>query len=258
MKLIQITDSHLFAEPGQKLIGVDTEKSLRAVVDLVATEQDVAAIYATGDLSQDGSLESYELFARILQPLALPLYWIPGNHDNPKYFHEPGNEFPLGGRKLTELGNWRILMLDSVVAGDEYGHLEQSELDYIEKNVHDDGKHYMLIMHHQPVACGTAWLDTMQVDNSDEFMNLLAEKPSIRAVVNGHIHMDMVKTLNGVQFISTPSTCFQFTPYSDDFSIDNKMPGYRRIILHDDGTLETEVIRLQDYDISVDTSIDGY
>ena len=39
------------------------------------------AILVSGDLSEDGSLESYHTFKEIIGRLEAPLYVIPGNHD---------------------------------------------------------------------------------------------------------------------------------------------------------------------------------
>ena len=35
----------------------------------------------TGDLIQDASREAYDRFCELMQPLGLPVYCIPGNHD---------------------------------------------------------------------------------------------------------------------------------------------------------------------------------
>src|SRR5690606_27210488 len=64
--LVQLTDSHLFAEAGGKLLGLDTGESLQRVVDLVLDEQPrIDLMLATGDLSQDGSLASYQRFRQL-------------------------------------------------------------------------------------------------------------------------------------------------------------------------------------------------
>jgi len=138
VKFLQISDSHLFKDTGKQLIGVDTEASLRAVVALACKEDNVTGILATGDLSQDGSTESYQNFHDIVKQLGAPVYWIPGNHDDSGFFHHPEG-FPLSSRSVIEAGNWRILLLDSVIPGKESGHLSTSELDYIEKYARDDG-----------------------------------------------------------------------------------------------------------------------
>jgi Icc protein len=42
--------------------------------------------------------------------------------------------------------------------------------------------------------------------------------------------------------LATPSTCAQFLPLAADFSVDSRPPAYRRMTLHPDGTLDTEVV----------------
>ena len=77
MKFIQISDTHLFGDAGKRLLGVDTAATLQAVVELIAEEEGVAGIIATGDLSQDGSLKSYQRFDEMLRVPGVPVYWIP-------------------------------------------------------------------------------------------------------------------------------------------------------------------------------------
>ncbi|MEM8213618.1 metallophosphoesterase, partial [Morganella morganii] len=80
--LVQLSDSHLFAEDGARLLGMDTAHSLEKVVERVAREQPrIDLILATGDVSQDGSLDSYTRFRRLSSPLDAPLHWFAGNHD---------------------------------------------------------------------------------------------------------------------------------------------------------------------------------
>jgi Icc protein len=47
--------------------------------------------------------------------------------------------------------------------------------------------------------------------------------------------------LDGIRILATPSTCSQFRPLSHDFAIDNAPPAYRRLDLHADGSIQTEV-----------------
>ncbi len=257
IKLIQISDSHLFRNSTQKLIGVDTEASLRAVVKTAATEENIAGILATGDLSQDGSPESYRKFKDITDPLDAPIHWIPGNHDNPEFFHHPV-DFPLSGRSIIHAGAWQILLLDSVIPGKDSGRLADAELEYIEQHTRDSDLYTLLALHHQPIPCCSKWLDTMILENSDNFLALIASNSSIRAVINGHIHQERQQLIGHTLFLSTPSTCFQFTPDTDDFSLDTRMPGYRRLLLKENGSIETEVVRLQRFDLNLDSAAVGY
>ncbi|MBE0772498.1 metallophosphoesterase, partial [Escherichia coli] len=72
----------VFAEDGARLLGMDTAHSLEKVVERVAREQPrIDLILATGDVSQDGSLDSYTRFRRLSSPLDAPFRWFAGNHD---------------------------------------------------------------------------------------------------------------------------------------------------------------------------------
>ena len=58
MRIVQVTDCHIVAEPGRRIYGTDTFCSLRAVLkQALATRPEL--ILATGDLSEDGSDGSF-------------------------------------------------------------------------------------------------------------------------------------------------------------------------------------------------------
>jgi Icc protein len=57
----------------------------------------------------------------------------------------------------------------------------------------------------------------------------------------GHVHQASDHLRNGIRLMSTPSTCSQFRPNSDDFAVDERPPGYRWLELYPDGTIETEI-----------------
>lgn len=259
VKLIQLSDSHLHEQPGKRLIGIDTDASLRAVVDLAGAEENVNAILATGDLSQDGSLQSYQRFVELVSPLNVPIHWLPGNHDDVDYFHVPQDGFPLSSRSTLDLGAWRIIMLDSVVPGKDHGKLAQSELDYLADQLRDcDGRHCLVVLHHQPIATGADWLDTMQLYNDGAFFDVIQQYDNVRAVIYGHVHQAFVKDLDGIRFMSVPSTCFQFKPDSSGFALDDALPGYRCLVLKESGSIETEVRRVAEFDLSLDKDVEGY
>ena len=84
LRVVQLSDFHLFADTDGKLLGLNTQFSLEAVLDRVRREQpDMDLILATGDLSQDGSYESYQRLAKTLSGFRAPIYWLEGNHDKP-------------------------------------------------------------------------------------------------------------------------------------------------------------------------------
>src|SRR3954467_1190248 len=82
MLIAQITDLHI-RPPGKKAYGVvDTEAMLRAAVaSILAQPLKPDAVIASGDLTDCGLVEEYELLRDCLAPLPMPVYLIPGNHD---------------------------------------------------------------------------------------------------------------------------------------------------------------------------------
>ncbi|MCE6984277.1 phosphodiesterase, partial [Pseudomonas frederiksbergensis] len=77
MHLVQLTDSHLFADPQGTLLGMNTRDSLQRVIERVRAEQPrIDLVLATGDLSQDGSLASYASFRDLTASLKAPARWL--------------------------------------------------------------------------------------------------------------------------------------------------------------------------------------
>src|SRR5580704_3318027 len=107
MRLIQISDLHLFAEPEKTLLGLNTAKSFEAV--LACIEQDPISpdmIILTGDLSQDDSAGAYLYIAKACERFTCPVYWIPGNHDVPDLMQKTFVQTQLKEDKAILLGNW--------------------------------------------------------------------------------------------------------------------------------------------------------
>ena len=63
----------------------------RCVHKILALPRLPDAVVATGDLTDHGSVEEYELLAELLAPLRMPVYLVVGNHDDP---HALQNVFP--------------------------------------------------------------------------------------------------------------------------------------------------------------------
>jgi Icc protein len=100
----------------------------------------------------------------------------------------------------------------------------------------------MVFVHHHPVAMASRWLDTVGMENADDFFRVLDAHPQVRAVGWGHVHQCFDTRRRGVRLLATPSTCAQFLPQANEFAVDARPPAYRRITLQPDGTLETEVV----------------
>ena len=58
--------------------------------------------------------------------------------------------------------------------------------------------------------------------------------------------------------MATPATCIQFKPDCQYFSLDTLQPGWREIELYSDGSIRTEVKRIQQAEFLPNMQEDGY
>lgn len=260
LRVVQISDCHLFGSKEGKLLGLNTEQSLQHVLQCVARDQSaIDVILATGDLSQDGSMESYRRFQAHLEQFAAPSYWLQGNHD----LTEPmvnvlGGESHLSPCQVN-LGPWRIIMLNSSVEHEVPGYFQPTELEFLRQALdHTRGHPTLVCLHHHPLPMGCHWLDNQVVLNATEFWSIVDRYDHVRGILWGHVHQESDRVRNGVRLLSAPSTCVQFKPNSHEFAVDDVAPGYRWLDLHPDGRIETTVSRVTGVDFAVDLASTGY
>ncbi|MFD1217371.1 MULTISPECIES: metallophosphoesterase [Microbulbifer] len=257
-RLIQITDPHIGGRPDYQLLGLDTGHTLNEVLAAITAEPRAAELMVvTGDVSANGSEDSYRRFLNKMQPVHPPWYWLPGNHDKPQRMDELA---PRRRPEVIPVGNWRLLMLDTSVAGHICGGLDERELARLRQLIEDNADHpLMLLMHHQPVPVGSHWIDGHMLRTGREaFIDLVQGADNVRALTWGHVHQQFDSHLGHIGLHATPSTSVQFTPGSGPFSVDSEMPGYRWFELYDDGRYETGVERVQMAEYSVDLASSGY
>jgi 3',5'-cyclic-AMP phosphodiesterase len=244
LTILQISDTHLHAAADSRMRGVTTYATFLAVLEHAQRDPrwPVDAILATGDIVQDESRAGYERFRAALEPLGVPVYTIPGNHDDPNLMSEilTSGSFHLGGE--LRQGAWSIVLLSTFLAGEDAGGLGPARLSGLRQALAaHPGQHVLIAMHHHPLPMGSTWLDGVALRDAAAFWNLIDSSLNVRGVVCGHVHQAADSTRNRIRFLSTPSTCAQFLPGSEFFALDDRPPGMRWIELHADGRIETEV-----------------
>ena len=258
INLVQITDMHLGDQPGEALLGMDTDQSFGHVLRLVKAEQaQIDVLLATGDISNSGTLASYQRFNYLTDSLARHVFWLPGNHDSLPVMQQA----VAGGEQLSRsvaIGNWQIIMLNSTTPGEVGGNFSGEELAFLRQALEEgSGQHVLVCLHHHPIPIGCQWLDQQQVANSDEFFNVLDQYDGVRGVLWGHIHQTIDQLRNNVQLMATPSSCIQFAANSDSFKLAKLNPGYRQLQLHSDGRIETTVSRVTGVEFDIDYNYTG-
>ncbi len=216
MILAQITDFHV--RTGGRAYGVvNTATCLAAAVArLSALDPQPDLVVATGDLTDSGRPEEYELLREILRPLATPVYLMPGNHDDRETLRQAFRGygyFPAAGflNYVVEAPDLRLVALDTVVTGEGGGMLCAARLDWLERELRAAPERATAIsMHHPPFRSGIAHMDAIGLDGADAFAALLARHPQVKRVFCGHLHRAIQTGLGGDIVASTaPSTAHQ-------------------------------------------------
>ena len=261
-RLVQITDSHLFADRSTIFDGLNTYETLKDVINLAVGQQDhIDCVLCTGDLTQDSSIEAYHHFIDAMSVMDAPQLWIPGNHDIRSQMQQVLEQNSIHLSRSVVLGNWRIIMLNSSVEGQVHGMLDQKELADLDLELADserNNSHVLICVHHNCLPVKAAWLQQHCLKNSDELFSITDKYAHVKGILYGHIHQEFEAIRNDVKIMATPSTCIQFHPTNDEFKIDNANPGYRWLDLEPDGGIKTEVERVEEKPYNIDFSSTGY
>jgi Icc protein len=259
LRLVQLSDTHLFGDPGGRLMRVNTRHSFEATLNLALTaaaRTDAVAI--TGDLVHDESAEGYQYLAHRLARLGLPCHCIPGNHDCRDLMDHWLRPYAVTHVAHRRLGPWNLILLDSTIPGEEAGHLKAHQLARVEALLAADAGPTLIFVHQHPRPIGSRWMDTMGIDNGGQLMALCARHPQVKALLFGHVHQEFDAQVGAVRLLGAPSTCVQFLPGSEGFAMDTRTPGFRELLLHPDGRLETSVVRLLAYPEPLEVLTGGY
>ncbi len=247
--LLQLTDPHLYAEDAGEIYGVNTARSLQRVLEHLFDGDGprADAIVVTGDIADDLSEGAYRRLRSALGRYGIPVYSLPGNHDDPilmaRLLADDG--FQYLGR--AEIGGWGLVLADTHEPGRVGGRLSPEELQRLDADLEAFRDRPVVVgLHHPPVPVGSRWIDALGLVNAGEFLALVERHPQVKAVIAGHVHQAFDTMRGAVRVLTSPSTCAQFLPRTDDSVIDDRPPGYRWLTLHEDGTMRTEVRWLRD------------
>jgi len=230
MKIIQITDTHLFSDPLGKLHGYCSHQLLSDIITHLTSiyhrDGKPDFYFLTGDISQDESIESYKLALNQLERLDAPVYWIQGNHDDRNRIKSIFNS----SNNLTQLKKlvtpaWDYIAIDTCQPSKDEGYISKEEMQFflsaVEKSKQSH-KNIAIVMHHHACPVGTPLIDECILRDSYDFIRTIKSIDEIKLVICGHVHGDYRIPI-GKKFIETcPATCFQWKKGTQNIETENK------------------------------------
>lgn len=238
--VLQISDTHLVPEGSFVSDQLDPALALQRLVARIGEMREqlgpIDAVLHSGDLSDDGSADSYSRLKEILAPLELPVFAVPGNHDHRDNmraaFAEQGY-LPCSGKLHWQkrFDAFDLIGLDTLVEGSGGGALDEDDLSFLDARLAEaEDRPVLLAIHHPPFACGIQFMDKIGLDGIEGLTRLLQGYSNQIRVVCGHIHNTMIATVGGKVALSAPSPC-------SAFSYDTRPEAFEGFVVREDGFL---------------------
>jgi Icc protein len=217
MIIAQISDTHIKRKGRLLHHMIDTARYLkRAVRRLNGLDPRPQVVLATGDLVESGKPKEYKRLRKLLDELEIPLYVIPGNHDDRERFREAFSDhryLPGTGRYVQyviEDYPVRLIGLDSLREGRSGGELDPLRLYWLDTRLAEQpSRPTVVFLHHPPFRTGIRSVDALGFRGVEEFAGVIRRHPQVLRVVAGHIHRPLQVPWAGTYASTAPSTAHQ-------------------------------------------------
>jgi Icc protein len=210
MRILHLSDTHLLAAGRLHHGIVDTLEALERVLASVPADAALDLVVASGDLSDDGSIESYELLRSRIEPWArergAAVVYAMGNHDTRDTFAavlggDPAS--PLDGS--TVVAGIRVVTLDSSVPGAGYGLLRPEQLAWLRRQLLTPAAEgSIVVLHHPPVPAATVLLQALALQNPSDLLDVVSGT-DVRAILAGHYHHPLAAVAAGIPVLVAPA-----------------------------------------------------
>jgi Icc protein len=215
--LAQISDLHIMTRGRLARSGVDTPAMVRSCVShILALKQHPDAVAVTGDLTDHGRPEEYDMLRELLAPLHMPIYLIPGNHDDR---HALRAAFPDHAylRQSAELVQYvidahplRIVALDTLIPGQGGGEVGEESLGWLDRTLESaPDAPAVVLMHHPPFKTYISYMDDYGLRNPEPLAAVIGHHPQVQAILCGHVHRPIVARFAGTIASTSPSPVHQ-------------------------------------------------
>ncbi len=250
---VHITDTHFGPTADYARFEQRSLPSARRVVEIINNLPVTPDfVIHTGDVVTDPDDDSYELAAKTLAAIRVPVYYVTGNHDAASDIRRYMN---MGPKKdltddptilsyMFEVKGYRFLVLDARGPEeiDPHGLLSEAQLEIVHRETQSGGPPLTIFIHFPALPLNSNWHDeNMLILNGKELhQTLLPARDRLRGVFYGHIHQNMQTFRDGILYVATASTFSQLTAWPGDIDIEldsDHLPGYSFVQLLPDQTI---------------------
>lgn len=213
MRIVHLSDMHLYGDDTLQYGLVDTAAALRRVLRAAEAVSAVDVVVCSGDLSDDGTEASYRRLRDLVDPWAASrgaeVVYVMGNHDV-----AAGFEPVLGERTgVTSIGGVRFVRLDSAVPGRGFGRIDAAQLAWLRDELAASTAPTLVVLHHPPTRAGSALLAGLELQDRDELLETCSDG-SVVAILAGHYHHALVTSERGIPVVVAPGIANTSDPHA--------------------------------------------
>lgn len=230
LRVLHLSDTHLTGDGALHQGSVDTTAALESVLARVDAVPGIGLVVVSGDVSEDGSPESYAAVAERVGGWAerhgAAFVAVPGNHDQREGFrqvlangHVRGDggsplmhtleylppTVPVSGQSLVQ--GRRVVTVDTSVPGAGDGEISETALERLRAALDGDGDRAphgsVVVLHHPPLPAPTALHDALKLRNPGDLADAIRGS-DVRVVLAGHYHHHFAGSLAGVPVLVAP------------------------------------------------------
>lgn len=219
MRILHLSDTHLMA-PGEFHNpdfngGTDPAQMLTDALHRLRHLDRLDLVVVSGDVSDDGTVDSYQLGARLIGGWArergAEVVWAVGNHDERGAFRRvlgngvagavPDEGLPAGGHPgeapvygVTTVAGRRVVTVDSQVSGRIEGRVDAGQLAWLRGVLAQPAGGTVLVCHHPPIAPHTPLHHGIELQNPAELLDVLAGS-DVELILSGHYHHPVIESV---------------------------------------------------------------
>ncbi|NKY84068.1 metallophosphoesterase [Nocardia veterana] len=201
--LAQVSDTHFDQNPHN----ADRVATVLDYLDRLPHRPD--AILITGDLTDSGTAAQYEQARKVLRT-DIPLYVLPGNHDDRANLRRilldvPAATGPIN--RAVDVGPVTVALLDSTIPGAGGGALGAATYDWLDRLLARTpaDRSVLVAMHHPPVPMYSTVVDPIRLADPQRLERTIAADDRILGVLTGHMHAMGTTLFGGRPLVVAPS-----------------------------------------------------
>jgi 3',5'-cyclic AMP phosphodiesterase CpdA len=241
--IAHVSDTHFGGPPDARV------RAEAVLAHLLALDPPPDLLLVSGDVADHGLPQEYAEAREVLGTWPGPMLVGTGNHDVREPFARVLLDVEIAPGPLVqvlEAGDFRILMLDSLVPARDgrridHGELEPEQVAWLDEQLASDERPTFVSLHHPPADLGLGLMAPILLREPEPLELAVMAHPHVVATLVGHAHTACATTFAGRPLLVGGGVASTVPLDSEPYPVvwEAGPPTLAFHLLHDDGRLTT-------------------